>query len=257
MTHMEERDNFLTARWEHLVLANYRVPAELLEPRLPAGLTLDRWDDEPCASLVAFRFADARVFGVRWPFHTAFDEFNLRFYVRAGADRGVMFVREFVPRRAVAWTARLLYNEPYAYAPMSSAIDVTPAGVRAAYSLEHRGRTHAVTVDAEPTPVVPPESSAEHFFKEHVWGFGVDRRGRPLRYKVIHPRWAVHPVRAHTIDVDWAQLYGDEWAMMNDAEPTSVCLAVGSEVAVKPYVLREDEAPITDQPRAVGISTPS
>ena len=59
--------NFLTARWEHLILANYAMPQAVLEPYLPPGAQLDLRDGEAFASLVAFHFLDTRVLGVPWP----------------------------------------------------------------------------------------------------------------------------------------------------------------------------------------------
>src|SRR5262245_26571807 len=111
---------FLTARWSNLFLATYAVPHDLLRPRLPPGLELDIWERQAFVSLVAFDFLQTRVLGVPWPGYRDFPEVNLRFYVRHGNQRGVTFIREFVPRRLVAWMARLLYNEPYVAAPMRS-----------------------------------------------------------------------------------------------------------------------------------------
>src|SRR6476469_9717658 len=108
--------SFLTASWEHLVLLNYRCPSELLGPFVPAGTELDRWQGETLVSLVGFLSSDTRLLGVPVPFHRTFEEVNLRFYVRRAIPehrRAVVFIRELVPRRAVAAVARALYNEPY------------------------------------------------------------------------------------------------------------------------------------------------
>src|SRR5438132_9933153 len=113
------RRPFLTARWSNLAILTWEVPPALLEPHLPAGLELDRRDGRAVASLVAFDFLDTRVLGVPWPGYRDFPEVNLRFYVRHGAQRGVVFVREFVPSRLVALLARLLYHEAYAAIPMT------------------------------------------------------------------------------------------------------------------------------------------
>src|SRR5688572_29057707 len=109
---------FLTARWTDLFLATYAVPPALLEPRLPPGLALDTRDGQAFVSLVAFQFLDTRVLGIPWPGYRHFAELNLRFYVRQGTERGVVFLREFVPQRFVAWVARWVYNEPYLAAPL-------------------------------------------------------------------------------------------------------------------------------------------
>src|SRR5438874_12696918 len=105
---------FLTARWTNLILANYAVPDELLLPRLPPGLELDRHDGRSFVSLVAFDFHDTRVLGIPWPGYRNFPEVNLRFYVCRGGERGVCFLREFVPLKLVAWLARLTSDESYA-----------------------------------------------------------------------------------------------------------------------------------------------
>src|SRR4051794_41098406 len=99
--------HFLTARWSNLCLFTYAVPRPLLEPRLAPGLELDTRDGQSFVSLVAFDFLDTRVLGVPWPGYRNFPEINLRFYVRrplpdGGFERGVMFVREFVPQWFVA-----------------------------------------------------------------------------------------------------------------------------------------------------------
>ncbi|HEX4590209.1 MAG TPA: DUF2071 domain-containing protein, partial [Gemmataceae bacterium] len=77
---------FLTARWTNLFVANYPVPDRLLAPRLPPGLTLDRWEGSAYVSLVAFDFRDTRVLGIPWPGYRHFPEVNLRFYVRRGDE---------------------------------------------------------------------------------------------------------------------------------------------------------------------------
>lgn len=225
---------FLTARWSNLFLATYVVPEELLTPRLPPGLELDRRDGHAFASLVAFDFLDTRVLGVPWPGYRDFPELNLRFYVRAGDRRGVVFVREFVPPRLVAFLARLLYNEPYRSAPISSRMVEAGDMLTAVYALTWQGKRHTLRATGAKPPARIDASGVEHFFKEHVWGFGRTRRGWTLCYEVSHPEWEVYPVREYAIDLDWAAVYGPEWGVMQGAEPYSTVLAVGSAVAVYP-----------------------
>ena len=144
-------------------------------------------------------------------------------------------MREFVPQRLVAWVARAVYNEPYRAARMTERVDPTDDAVTAAYGLDFGGRRHTIGVVGERPAIRPPADSAEHWFKEHRWGFGVTHRGRLLRYEVDHPEWDVYPVREHTIDVDWAKLYGPTWADLNGAEPAGVVFAAGSGVSVYPH----------------------
>src|SRR3954447_13320947 len=116
------RWSFLTAEWRHLCLITYAVEPQRLVRYLPPGLELDTLNGEAFVSLVAFDFLNTRVLGIPWPGYRNFPEINLRFYVREGERRGVAFVREFVPKRLIAWLARGLYNEPYATAPMRSVV---------------------------------------------------------------------------------------------------------------------------------------
>jgi hypothetical protein len=225
---------FLRAVWANLFLATYEVPPELLRPRLPPGLELDTRDGRAFASLVPFQFVGTRVLGVGWPGYRDFPELNLRFYVRRGDERGVVFVREFVSSRLIAWLANTIYNEPYHVAPMRDRITDGPDRITAEYRIDFGGRTHTLRAVGAKPAVRPGPDSVEHFFKEHQWGYGTTRRGRLLRYEVWHPVWDVYPVVEHAIDVDWATLYGPEWAVMQDAKPTSLIFAAGSAVAVYP-----------------------
>jgi uncharacterized protein len=226
---------FLTARWCNLILANYPVPDELLLPHLPPGVELDRWNGSGYASLVGFQFLDTKVIGIGWPTFRHFPEWNLRIYVRYNGQRGVCFVREFVPQRFVAWVARTIYNEPYHAARMTMQIDDNPGSLTATYTTEFGGRVHSLTTTGTKPAVRPGPDSVEHFFKEHSWGFGRTHRGKLLRYEVNHPEWDVYPVTNFRADVDWGSLYGPAWAPMTGREPDSVVLAVGSAVSVYPH----------------------
>jgi uncharacterized protein YqjF (DUF2071 family) len=109
----KERAAFLTAVWSHLVMITFPVPDSALAPYLPPGTVPDRWEGSALASLVAFDFLDTRVRGGAFPGFRNFPKWNLRIYVRHNEDRGVAFVREYVPNPVVAAIARAFYNEPY------------------------------------------------------------------------------------------------------------------------------------------------
>ena len=225
---------FLTARWSNLLLFTYAVPPELLRPRLTPDLELDTRDGKTYVSLVAFDFHDTRVLGVPWPGYRNFPEINLRFYVRRGEERGVMFVREFVPMRLVALLARAIYNEPYLAVPMRSHIESTGNELRVEHHFTFGGKAHSIRAVGGMAATCPASDTLEHFFKEHRWGFGRSRRGRGLSYEVAHPTWHCHPVHSFELHIDFAAAYGPQWSILNGREPESVILAAGSEVAVFP-----------------------
>ena len=227
---------FLTATWSNLFLATYAVPPALLESRLPPGTVLDLRDGNAFVSLVAFEFLDTRVRGIPWPGFRNFAELNLRFYVRHGDDRGVVFVREFVPSRLVAWLARTLYNEPYLAAPLTATRTGADGLHEMRYELGWAGRAHVLSVTADAAPFRPPADGVEHFFKEHRWGFGTARNGRLVRYEVEHAVWDIFPIRDYQLDFDFGAVYGPEWSFLAAAPPYSTVLAAGSPVRVFPDV---------------------
>lgn len=229
---------FLTARWEYLLLLNYTVDPALLRPLVPAGTELDTWQGRSLISLVAFRFLDTRILGLAIPAHRDFDEANLRFYVRRrGPDgvwrRAVVFIRELVPRRAIAGIARLVYNEPYLAVPMMHHVQVTAeAGGSLEYGWRFQGAEYAMTATvAGPAAPLVPGSEAE-FIAEHYWGYTRQRDGGTLEYRVEHPPWAVWSPTVAAFSGPGEQLYGLEFGAVLAGRPASAFVALGSAVAV-------------------------
>lgn len=234
---------FLTASWRHLAMLNYEVPAALLRPLVPTGTELDDFDGTLLATLVGFRFLDTRVLGIPVPGYRDFDEVNLRFYVRRrGEDgvwrRGVVFVRELVPRWAIALVARWCYNEPYSAVPMRHelVLDGAAEGVpgRAAYAWRLGGRWHRLEVATAASPTVPRAGSEAAFVTEHYWGYTAQRDGGCKEYQVTHPPWRVWDGAGSALDCDVRAVYGAGFAECLAPPARSAFLAEGSEVAVYP-----------------------
>jgi uncharacterized protein YqjF (DUF2071 family) len=228
---------FLTAVWRKLIMAQYAVEPATLTPWLPAGLELDLFEGRCYVSLVGFLFGRVRVRGFAIPFHTRFEEINLRFYVvRTESDgirkRGVVFIREFVPRAAIAVLASSLYEEPYATLPTRHSILLAPNSLQVSYRWRHRGAWQSLSVEATPPAQPIAAGSEEEFVTEHYWGYTKRSLGATSEYNVAHPRWTVYPVRSFSIEADFAKLYGDAFAALNHQPPASVLLAEGSEVSV-------------------------
>ena len=226
---------FLTANWTNLFVATYAGPPAILTPYLSPGLSLDLRAGDAFVSLVAFEFSHTRVLGIPWPGYRNFPELTLRFYVRQGTERGVVFVREIVPLRLVAWLAHLLYNEPYRVAPLHTTLTETASEIRIQRQLTWDGCNYKLSVTGGKPAFAPSDTSDEHFFLDQRWGFGVDRRGRTIVYEVCHPTWQVHPVISWQLDLDWAHVYGPQWKFLQDLAPYSIALAAGSAVTVSPH----------------------
>jgi uncharacterized protein YqjF (DUF2071 family) len=214
-------------------MANYVVDERLLMPYLPNGTTLDLYEGRCYVSLVGFLFQDTKLRGIRVPFHVKFEEVNLRLYVRRGEKRGVVFVKEVVPRRALQLVASTFYGEPYVTAPMRHEWREETAELSVSYEWKLGGRWHKLQTSASSEKQPVAAGSEEEFITEHYWGYTARRGGWTSEYEVVHPRWTVHAVESSTVDVDFSLVYGERFAELNGMRPYSVLLAEGSEVTVR------------------------
>ncbi|MEP6687656.1 MAG: DUF2071 domain-containing protein [Gemmatimonadales bacterium] len=232
---------FLTASWRYLAMLNFEVPPALLRPLVPPGTELDSGAGGTLASVVGFRFLDTRVLGIPIPGHRDFDEVNLRFYVRRREEggtwrRAVVFVRELVPKRAIAAVARWLYHEPYTAVPMrhelamAGATEGAPA--QAAYAWQLGDRWHRLAVWTHGTPSVPDPGSEAAFITEHYWGYTLRRDGGTAEYRVAHVPWRVWTAAGSALDCDVTAVYGAGFAECLGGPPRSAFLAEGSAVIV-------------------------
>jgi len=242
MVQKQVKPVFLKARWQYLAMVNYTVPPILLVPYVPKGTELDLWDGQAMVSLVGFLFNDTRVFGIRWPFHTHFEEVNLRLYIKRKDGniwkRGVAFVSEIVPKHAIALIANQLYNEHYRYMPMRHTLIKSAESLLIEYGWKHQGQWNSLQMTAGKEPLHVEEGSAEWFIFEHYWGYNQLNPTQTVEYGVEHPRWMIYPIKDYKLDCDIAAVYGSEWVDALSAPPHSVMLAYGSEVIVrKPVVL--------------------
>ncbi|MEK7411966.1 MAG: DUF2071 domain-containing protein [Planctomycetota bacterium] len=225
------RGIFLSARWQHLAMASWIVDPALLRDVIPAGTELDTHEQQTYVSLVGFRFLDTRVLGWPIPGHRNFDEVNLRFYLRrktaTGWERGVSFIRELVPRRAIAWVARTWYNEPYQALPMTSTIET--------HAVTYGWRTsrwNRLRMVMHGDPFLPDPASRDGWIAEHYWGWTKQRDGSTIAYRVEHPPWRIRAADAVSIDADLEEAYGSPWGQVLTRTPDSAFVADGSAITV-------------------------
>lgn len=227
---------FLTAEWRDLVMLNYEVEPDLLRRFVPTGTELDLWQYHCFISLVGFRFLKTKVCAIRIPFHNNFDEVNLRFYVRREerdeTKRGVVFIREIVPRRAIARIARTFYNENYTALPMRHRIHRESSSLTAEYSWKLPNGWSRIQVNAVGDPVLPEPGSQEEFITEHYWGYAAQPDGGCVEYQVAHPSWRVWSAQTAAFEGNVEEIYGREFSAILSQEPASAFLAEGSQVTV-------------------------
>jgi uncharacterized protein YqjF (DUF2071 family) len=226
------RRPFLSASWRNLAMVNYEVDPSALATLVPPGTELDPWRGRHFISLVGFLFENTRVLSIPPPLHQTFEEVNLRFYVRRKAPegwrRGVSFIKEIVPRAAVAWLARSLYHENYLALPMRHSFQETAV----TYEWKLNEKWNAISMTSAGDPLLAAEGSEEEYITEHYWGYTKRRDGRTSEYQVDHPPWRVWTPPTFHVDCDFDSLYGHELSRFFRGKPSSAFLAEGSPITV-------------------------
>ncbi len=228
---------FLRAEWRKLAMANYQIDPAILQPFLPANTTLDLWNGKCFVSLIGFLFLETKVLGIKVPFHVNFEEVNLRFYVththNGEVRRGVVFIKEIVPKMALTTIANIVYKEHYQTLPMSHSINLQQNNWHVTYSwqVNRKWNKFFIETDNNPQPIQP--KSIEEFITEHYWGYTQLKNNKTLEYAVLHPQWQVYNTVQHQIDVDFTTVYGQAFSCLQNTQPHSVFLAEGSAVSVK------------------------
>lgn len=215
-------------------MVTWAVEPDVLLSRLPAHTELDRWHGQSFVTLLGLSFSDARVIGIPAFDHRAFPGVNFRFYVRrpmpSGEDRrGVVFIREIVPRRAIALLARLLYGEPFVALPARRRRDAE----RLVYEWRSTARWNRLAVEERGEPLLPVRGSLEEFVVERYWGYSRRSGNRAFEFRVEHPRWRLRAANVVDLECDVAGLYGPEFVEALRRRPAAAFVAAGSAVAVR------------------------
>lgn len=228
---------FLKAEWRKLALFNYEVDHAILKDHLPKGTELDLWQDKCYVSVVGFLFQNTKLLGIKIPGHVNFEEVNLRFYVRRKVKnewrRGVVFVKEIVPKWALSFVANRVYKEHYQTSPMKHSWTKENGVFKVEYQWKVNSQWESICIKAEDKLVPIRENSEAEFITEHYWGYAKVSEEKTNEYEVTHPRWMQYPVIDYTTSFDFKVNYGSEFSFLNEMQPTSVQLAEGSQITVE------------------------
>jgi uncharacterized protein len=229
--------SFLTAEWRKLAIANYAIDKNLLIPYLPAGTELDLWNDTCYVSLIGFLFKNTKLLGFSIPFHANFEEVNLRFYVRYNDNgvvkRGVVFVKEIVPKFALSIVANAIYNENYEAMPMSHCIKENEEDRYVEYKWRYNNQWQSFSITANKALSEIQPGSETEFITGHYWGYARYSTEKTNEYEVKHPKWAQYKVKSFNIGVDFGLVYGEDFSFLTQQQPVSVMLAEGSDISVE------------------------
>ena len=217
-------------------MINYAINPQILEKYVPKGTELDLWNNTCYVSLVGFMFKNTKIKGVKIPFHINFEEVNLRFYVKYNDNgewkRGVVFIKEIVPKPALTFVANTVYRENYETMPMSHSWTTMENSLIVEYKWKkNRWNSLKLITDNQPSEIL--SGSEEEFITEHYWGYTKVSEHKTSEYGVEHPRWHVYPTKEYSIDVDFQDVYGEDFAFLSTEKPVSAFLAEGSEIKVK------------------------
>ena len=228
---------FLTAEWKNLLFANYEVEPSILLPYLPPGTELDAWNNTCYVSLVGFMFTGTKIRGLVIPFYRDFEEFNLRSYVRFKDNgewkRGVVFIKEIVPKKMICAVAGLLYGEHYYYHRMKNTLKETKDTLEIKYEWLVNKDWNFFTAVVQKEAAFAKENSEEEFITEHYWGYTKMAENKTSEYNVIHPKWNIHKVLSSVVKCDVEGLYGKVFLPYLEHTPKSVFMAEGSFVSIK------------------------
>ncbi len=227
---------FLKAEWRKLAIVNYIVDPGILKPFIPYKTELDLYNGNCFVSLVGFMFLNTRVMGFKIPYHINFEEVNLRFYVKhrdesGEVKRGVVFIKEIVPKKAITYVANKLFNEKYETMLMKHEWAQSKERLNIAY-FWGRYRWNSIWIESSQHPFNIPAGSEEEFITEHYWGYANAGKSKTIEYEVAHPSWQLYPVRKCYVDVSFDRIYGEEFGFLRNQDIHSSYLAEGSLVKV-------------------------
>jgi len=229
--------SFLTANWSNLALINYEIDSKILNKYLPVGTEIDFWNNKCYVSLVAFMFKNTKLLGMKIPFHINFEEVNLRFYVKRFENgewkRGVVFIKEIVPKLAITYIANTLYNEHYHTYKMKHSVIENDISKTFIYQWRNSNQWNSIQLKTKLKPTEIELNSEADFITEHYFGYTKYNENTTFEYEVTHPRWEQLELINYKIDVDFENTYGKDFAFLNGLKPISVLLAKGSKITVE------------------------
>ncbi len=229
--------SFLKAEWNNLALINYEIDPQILEKYVPKGTEIDLWNGKCFISCIGFLFENVRVLGLRIPFHSDFEEVNLRFYVRRFENgiwkRGAVFISEIVPKQAISFVANTFYNEKYRTFPMKHKLTEKENTREFVYQWKVNNNWNRIQIETAKNSIEIAVDSEAEFITEHYFGYSKVDENNTIEYQVTHPRWKQYEVISNQSEIDFQAVYGAEFAFLKELEPSSIFLAVGSKITIE------------------------
>jgi hypothetical protein len=227
---------FLTARLNRLIMLSYEIDPLLLAPYVPPHTELDFHHRRTFVSLVGLYFQDPRVYGIPLPFYGHYPQVNLRCYVRRRVApgnwrHGVVFIKQLIPHRPIAWMARRLFNENMTAHRMEL---IHRSRDRWEEMLEYGwysgSRRYFIKAVYSDRPAYPEPGSVEEFLLERYRGFSRQQNGTCLEYRFSRPPWKIR--RTNSAESGAGDFYGPPFTGVLRSRPDLSFAAGGSQVTL-------------------------
>lgn len=190
--------------WRELLFLHWRVDPDLVQSRLPGGLTIDTYEGDCWIGIVPFFMRDIRPW---WspaiPGISDFQEVNLRTYVvDENGVPGVWFLSLDANTRLGTWWGRTFYQLPYRYARMQHCWDRQTGRVDCT---AQRSKTTEKLISrfcyqpSGPLAIAEP-GSLEFFLVERYVLFARTRDAQIASGRVHHPPYQVCAAEAEGND---------------------------------------------------------
>lgn len=176
--------------WRDLLFASWRVPAEIVRSKIPAGLELDTFDGSAWVTLVPMSVTGMHYRGVPpIPGMDTLRELNFRTYVKRNGKAGVYFISIECPALLSDWMAVHFFKVPYLMAQIATAND----GATYHYASERMQKDWPAAAffgSFRPTGEVfsPAPGSLDSFLVERFCLYFV-RNGEVYRGDIHHEAW--------------------------------------------------------------------
>lgn len=184
--------------WNNLLFAHWPVRQETVQPLIPVGLTLEKFEGDAWIGITPFTITRLRARGLpAIPKLSAFPEINVRTYVTAGGKPGVFFFSLDAGSRAAVAAARAVYSLPY----FNAKFQVRSQADGITYSSRRVERTAPpAAFQARYRPLDPPSiarpGTLDHWLTERYCLYAVDRRGGLTRAEIHHRAWPLQRAEA-------------------------------------------------------------
>lgn len=220
--------------WDRLLFLHWRVAPDVIQSRLPRGLTVDTFNGDAWLGVVPFFMRGIRIRGLpSIPTATNFLELNLRTYVHDDSGTpGVWFFSLDANSRLTVQGARAWFRLPYSFARMTATIDSAADAVD--YQWHRRGSPPETASQFSYRPAERPVRTAtaeslEFFLVERYLLFARGRGDRLYRGRVWHPPYPIVDAEVTHWDDHVIQLNGFDGTRR---PPDHVLMSPGVEVDV-------------------------